>query len=71
MKAMNVASASSASINLKQNPDYSTDSTAQTKMLRDSMDEQTQVAQKLIQEIPQSQTVMNPSYLGRNIDTRA
>jgi hypothetical protein len=68
MKAMNVASASSASINIKQSQVHST---AQTKMLRNSMDEQTQVAQKLIQEIPQSQTVMNSSYLGRNIDTRA
>ncbi|HBF38628.1 MAG TPA: hypothetical protein DDW50_15085 [Firmicutes bacterium] len=65
---MNVASVSSASMNLKQSELHSA---AQTKMLRNSMDDQTEMADQLIQDIPQSQTVMNSSYLGRNIDMRA
>lgn len=64
---MNIASVSSASTNLRQSEVHSA---AQTKMLRNSMDDQTKMVDQLIQEIPKSQTVMNPSYLGRNIDTR-
>ncbi len=67
-KAMNIASVSSASTNLRQSEVHSA---AQTKMLRNSMDDQTKIANQLIQEIPKGQTVMNSSYLGRNIDTRA
>lgn len=65
---MDVASVSSARVNMKQSQ---VQSMAQTKMLRDSMDQQAQTAQKIVQAIPQSQTVLNPSYLGRKIDTRA
>jgi hypothetical protein len=68
MKNMDVASVSSARVNMKQSQ---VQSMAQTKMLRDSMDQQAQAAQKIVQAIPQSQTVLNPSYLGRKIDTRA
>ena len=65
---MDVATVSSARVNMKQGQ---VQSAAQTKILHDSMDQQAQAAQKIIQAIPQSQTVLNPSYLGRRIDTRA
>jgi hypothetical protein len=68
MITVDVASVSSARINMQQSQ---VRSTAQTKMLHNSMDQQAQAAQKIMQAIPQNQTVLNPSYLGRNIDTRA
>jgi hypothetical protein len=69
MKTMAVASVSSARVNMKQNQ---VQSAAQTRVLRNSMAEKEQAAQKIVQSVPQqSQTVLNPSYLGRNIDTKA
>jgi Putative motility protein len=64
---MDVTSIARASTSIPQN---SVQATAQTKMLRNSMDDQTQVAQNLLQSLPQSQSVISPSYLGRNIDVK-
>ncbi len=65
---MNVASVSSASTNLRQSE---LQTAAQTKMLRNSMDDQANMVNQLMQARPQPQTVINPSYSGRNIDIRA
>ncbi len=65
---MNVASVSSASTNLRQSE---LQTAAQTKMLRNSMDDQANMVNQLMQARPQPQTVINSSYLGRNIDIRA
>jgi hypothetical protein len=65
---MDVASVFSASSNLIQSQIHTT---VQTKMLNNIMNDQNQAAQQLIQALPQSQTVLNPSYLGRNVDIRA
>jgi hypothetical protein len=68
MKIMDVTSVSGASSNLNQSQIHTA---VQTKMLNNIMNDQNQAAQQLIQALPQSQTVLNPSYLGRNVDIRA
>lgn len=41
----------------------------QTRMLKMGMDTQTQLAEQLIQAIPQA-AVVNPPHLGQNIDVK-
>jgi Putative motility protein len=67
MNAMDVTSIASSNIALMQNQNMTA---IQTKVLRNSMDTQAQVAQGVLQALPQNQTVLNPSGIGGNFDAK-
>ena len=64
---MNVSSIPSASTSVQPGQ---VQNAVQVKVLHKSMDDQAQIAQNLLQALPQNQNSINSSYLGRNIDVR-